>query len=186
MSNVVNKLLAHEKIKVNGADHHNLLQVIDRIKHNKKAINELAAYQQNNIHGDLTIDNLIVSDKGDFLLLDPNNENDVSSKAVDLGKLYQSLHSGYEFLIQLDQCTVKQHHIRFEDSKSHKYAEIFRMLDKKLKKDLDPKDYYSIIFHEAVHYCRMLTYRVNINEATVPVFYGTAVKLFNEFLEQYE
>ena len=147
---------------------------------------DLASYKQSPIHGDLTVDNLIASAGGDFIILDPNNENQVSAKAVDLGKLYQSLHSGYEFLIQLERCQVKDDQINFEDSKSHKYAEIFNLFDKSLKQRLNPKDYRSILFHEAVHYCRMLTYRVNINEATVPVFYATAVRLFNEFLEQYE
>jgi hypothetical protein len=32
----------------------------------------------------------------------------------------------------------------------------------------------------------MLTYRANIDPETVPVFYGIAVRLFNQFLRQYE
>lgn len=186
MSNTINKLIGHEQLNINGSTHRNLLQVIERIKKNKQAMKDLASYQESPIHGDLTIDNLIVTNEGDFLLLDPNNENQVSAKIVDLGKLYQSLHSGYEFLIQLESCIVKQNLISFEDAKSHKYAELFRLVDKKLKKELSTKDYNAILFHEAVHYCRMLTYRVNLNPATVPVFYATAVKLFNEFAAQYE
>jgi len=61
---------------------------------------------------------LIASAEGDFLVLDPNNENQVSTPAVDYGKLYQSLHSGYEFLIQLERCDVTQKSVNFEEAKS--------------------------------------------------------------------
>ncbi len=186
LSNQVNDLLEYKNIIVNGQKYLNVLQAVEKIKNNKVMMEELSSYSETPIHGDLTVDNLIVSEAGDFLLLDPNNENQVSSKVVDFGKLYQSLHSGYEFLIQLQTCEIKDNRINFEDSKSHKYAEIFRLLDASLKKQLAPEDYRSLLFHEAVHYCRMLTYRVDINEETVPIFYAITVKLFNEFLAQYE
>ncbi|PJE65222.1 hypothetical protein COU91_02820 [Candidatus Saccharibacteria bacterium CG10_big_fil_rev_8_21_14_0_10_47_8] len=186
LSKQINDLAKYPNIIVNGQKYLNVLQVVEKIKSSKKIMQELSSYNETPIHGDLTVDNLIVSEEGDFLLLDPNNENQVSSKVVDFGKLYQSLHSGYEFLIQLQKCELKENLINFEDSKSHKYAEISRLFDASLKKQLAPKDYRGILFHEAVHYCRMLTYRVNINEETVPIFYATAVKLFNEFLAQYD
>jgi hypothetical protein len=89
-------------------------------------------------------------------------------------------------LIQLERCDINSHKVHFEESKSQKYEDIFKFLDGKLKKKLGKKEYESILFHEAVHYCRMLTYRVHINPDTIAVFYATAVKLFNEFLDQYE
>lgn len=186
LHNGINELMSYKKLKVNGVKYDNLGIVIDRINRNKKALSDLATYSESPIHGDLSIDNLIVSNEGKFLVLDPNNENQVSTKAVDMGKLYQSLHSGYEFLIQIDSCEVKNESINFKDSKSHKYAELYKLLDEKLKDDLSPTEYRSILFHEGVHYCRLLTYRVNIDSETAPVFYATAVKLFNEFLDQYE
>ena len=186
MNNSISNLMNHEKIVVNGVAYDNLPQIIEKIKQNKKAMRDLSIHHNSPIHGDLTVDNLIVSANNDFFLLDPNNENQVSSPVVDYGNLYQSLHSGYEFLIQLKDCKVKNNRIDFEDSKSHKYGELFKLIDKELKKALSPGDYRSILFHEAVQYCRMLTYRVSINPQTVPVFYATAVKLFNEYLEQYE
>jgi len=186
MSNVISGLMSYDKLLINVVGYHNLLQVIDKIQRNKAAMKDLANYSESPIHGDLTVDNLIVNDKANFLVLDPNDENQVSSKIVDLAKLYQSLDVGYEFLIQLEQCNVKGNSVNYEDSKSHKYAELFKLFDARLKKELAAKDYRTISFHEGVHYCRMLTYRANINPDTVPVFYATAVKLFNEFLQQYE
>lgn len=182
----IGQLMSYPKLTINGKSYMNILGIIEKIKNNQKAMKDLADYKESPIHGDLSIDNLIVSGDRDFLVLDPNNENQVSSPVVDYAKLYQSLHSGYEFLIQLERCEVKGNKVNFEESKSQKYAEIFAMVDKKLRKDLKDKEYRSIIFHEAVHYCRMLTYRAHLNPDTLPVFYCTAIKLFNEFYENYE
>lgn len=181
----LSQLMSYPKLRINGKNYLNILPAIEKIKANKKAMKELANYKETVIHGDLNVDNLIVSPKAEFMILDPNNENQVSAAIVDYAKLYQSLHSGYEFLIQLEQCEVNDNKVNFEDSKSQKYAEIFQLLDKQLRKDLRPSEYRSILFHEAVHYCRMLTYRAHINPETLPVFYCVAVKLFNEFLDQY-
>lgn len=182
----INKILEFKKIKINGVKYENLLQIIERISKNKKAMQDLSTYEECDIHGDLTVDNLIVSARGDYLIIDPNNENQISAPVVDYGKLYQSLHSGYEFLIQLDTCNVSGDKINYEDSASHKYAEIYSKVDKSLRSKLSPNEYKTILFHEAVHYCRMLTYRVSINSDTAVVFYATAVRLFNEFIDQYE
>lgn len=186
ISGEISQLVAYKKIKINGKNYDNILQVVEKIKKNKTAMKELASYNDTPIHGDLTIDNIVVDSRGDFFVLDPNNENQVSSPVVDYGKLYQSLHSGYEFLIQLETCKVRDNVVDYEEAMSQKYAEIFKLFDTKLKLDLNKATYRTILFHEAVHYCRMLTYRANINPKTVAVFYGTAVKLFNEFLNQYE
>ncbi|MEI7674227.1 MAG: flippase-like domain-containing protein [bacterium] len=186
VSSEISQLIVFKNLKINSNNYDNMLEIIEKIRKNKKAMNDLSCYEESPIHGDLTIDNIIVSPGGDFMIIDPNDENQVSTPAVDFGKLYQSLHSGYEFLIQLNSCTVSGNEITFEESKSQKYEELFKRLDTVLKKKLSPKDYRVILFHEAVHYCRMLTYRANIDQNTVAVYYSTAVKLFNEFQEQYE
>lgn len=186
ISGEVSQLVSYKKIRVNGQDYENILQVVDKIKNNPVIIDELASYDETLIHGDLTIDNIVVNSSGDFFVLDPNNENQISAAVVDYGKLYQSLHSGYEFMIGLDICDIRGNAVNFEESVSKRYGEVFAELDNQLKQVLSPAAYRSILFHEAVHYCRMLTYRANINPNTVAVFYANAVKLFNEFLAQYE
>lgn len=186
VSPAISKLIPYKRIHNNGTSYHNLLPIVARIQKNQAAMQDLATYAKSPIHGDLTVDNLIVSAEGDFMVIDPNNENQISTPVVDYGKIYQSLHSGYEFLIQLDDCKVKANHVNFEDAKSQRYGEIYQKLQAKLQRQLSPAEYKTIIFHEAVHYCRMLTYKAEINPRTVAVFYVTAVKLFNQFLEQYE
>lgn len=186
LSSEVSQLMNYKKLIINGVTFENIFRIINRIKKHKGALMDLSNYMESPIHGDFTVDNLIASPDGDFLLLDPNNENQVSSPVVDYAKLYQSLHSGYEFLIQLNESSIIDHNIYYEDAKSQKYAALYELIDKQLRSSLSPVEYRSILFHEATHYCRMLTYRANINPRTTSVFYATAVKLFNEFLAQYD
>lgn len=186
MSAVIGELAKYETLNINGKEYTNFFSIIEKINNNAKAIYDLSQFSDGPIHGDLTIDNIIVSPDEDFIILDPNNENLISDPAVDLGKLYQSLHSGYEFLCGIKDVDIQQNSLAFEEVFSNKYGLLFNYFKSELKNHTDDSTYRSILFHEAIHYCRMLTYRVKINPVTAPVFFAVAVRLFNEFLEQYE
>jgi preprotein translocase subunit YajC len=182
----ISNLLLYEKIVINGEEYENFNIIIDKLNNNKKALNDLATIYESPIHGDLTVDNLIVNPKNmSFILLDPNNENAISDAVVDYAKTMQSLHSGYEFLCTLSSCTVVENSVSFEESRSIQYNKLYEELSSILKKDLTPERYKAVLFHEAVHYCRMLTYRCDINPETAAVFYAIAVRLFNEYIWQY-
>lgn len=176
-----------DTLVINGRRYDNLHVSVERLRRNARALQELSTVYHTPIHGDLTVDNIIVSRQDDhFLVLDPNNENTLSDPVVDLGKLYQSLHSGYEFLCQLPTARVEGNALQFEEIMSSRYSELFTHLQRVLSERLPPETLRTVLFHEAVHYCRMLTYRARINPATLPAFYATAVKLFHEFNAQYE
>lgn len=52
-------------------------------------------------HGDLTLENVIASQSGEIVLIDPNNKPDVyQSWVLDYGKLLQSLHADYHRVFQ--------------------------------------------------------------------------------------
>lgn len=183
----LSQLLGYDTIYVNGEKLLNFDQIVKKIQRNKRAMKDLIDFQDTPIHGDLTIDNVIVEPKSlDYLLLDPNNENAISDAVVDYGKLFQSLHSGYEFLVLLDQSQVTENTVAFEEKKSVQYNHLYEQLNEHLKSTLPESQHRAILFHEAVHYCRMLTYRVNINPETASAFYGIAIRLFNDFLKQYD
>jgi hypothetical protein len=179
-------LVEAPSLVINGRRYDNLSVCLEQLQAHPRAMRELGTFYRTPIHGDLTVDNLIVSRAtGDFLILDPNNENAISDPVVDLGKLYQSLHSGYEFLVQLASVRVEGEALEFEDSLSSRYSELFAHLRRRLEERLPPEVLRTVLFHEAVHYCRMLTYRARINPHSLPAFYATAVRLFNEFNAQY-
>lgn len=180
-------LLGYETLVVNGRELINFHGIVEKITQNKQAMADLTEIVDCPIHGDLPLDNILVDQStGKFLLIDPNNENAISDPIVDYAKMMQSLHSGYDFLITLADCQITDNHLQFEERRSTQYASLFRGLDARLKQELTPGRYRALLFHEAIHYTRMLTYKVNINPKTAPVFYGIAVRLFNNFMEQYE
>ena len=180
-------LLGYDTIIVNGRTLINFEGILEKITHSKEAMADLRDVVECPIQGDLTIDNLIVDPATNkYLIIDPNNENSISDPIVDYSKLTQSLHSGYEFLYYLDDCEVKDSSVTFEEKRSVQYSRLYKELTKHLQASLSPSRYRALLFHEAVHYCRMLTYRTSINPRTAAAFYGVAVRLLNDFMEQYE
>ena len=179
------QLIDSEVVFVNGVECKNIKSIVKTILEIPEVLADLANYEESPIHGDLTVDNILI-DQDRFILLDPNNENHISSLAVDFAKLYQSLHSGYEFLVKLESSNTNMNSITFEENVSNKYHDLFKYLDTRLQEMLPVRVYRSLLFHEAVHFCRMLTYRVNIDPRTVTAFYGVAVRLFNEYIKQYK
>lgn len=187
-SNVdITHLLAYDTITVNGRELVNFHGILEQITKNKQAMADLQEIVDCQIQGDLTVDNLIVDPAtSKFLILDPNNENAISDPIVDYSKMTQSLRSGYEFLYYLDACQVKDSSVTFEERRSVQYSYLNKVLLDHLKNELTPGRYRALLFHEAVHYCRMLTYRTSINPRTAAAFYSIAVRLFNDFMQQYE
>lgn len=183
----ISNLLGQETITVNGRELTNFNNIIEQITSNKQAMADLSDIVDCPLHGDLPIDNILVEPHDNkFLLIDPNNENVISDPVVDYTKIMQSLHSGYDFLVSLTSCSVKDSVVNFEERRSLQYERLYQKLSERLQKKLTPARYRTLLFHEAMHYCRMLTYKVTINPKTAPAFYGVAVRLFNDFLDQYK
>ena len=174
-------LYQYENIQINGSDYLNLPNCINLIMNNKKMINLLSSFNQSDIHGDLTLENILVkNDK--FFLIDPNNENLISDKIVDYAKLFQSLNSGYEFLIKQSKVTIDKDKIFFIDNKSYQYEEAFKQLVIFLNTRISKDQVSSIYFHEGIHFCRLLPYRAIKDINTVPIFYAIATICFNNFI----
>jgi uncharacterized protein (TIRG00374 family) len=185
LSEKISNLLPYDTLIINGEEYKNFFPVLNKIIENSKAIGDLSQFYQVNIHGDLTVENILV-DNDQLILLDPNNENSISDPIVDYGKLYQSVHSGYEFLCQIKTITIKHNRITFDENISYKYKMLYAYLSDFFKSTLEENRYKSLLFHEATHFCRMLTYRAKIQPETVPIFYSISVRLFNEFIDQYD
>jgi tRNA A-37 threonylcarbamoyl transferase component Bud32 len=177
-------VIDYPRITVNGKVCDNFSVIMDKITKDEEIMSALSKYHRTPLHGDLTVDNIIVSGE-DFILLDPNDENYISDPIVDYGKMYQSLHSGYEFLILLKDSQLKGNEISFEENISSKYTELFRHFEKRLSERLSPERFKLIKFHEAVHYFRMLTYKAKINPETFLVFYAISIRLLNEFYTEF-
>ncbi len=179
----LDKLFAYPTLVINGIECENFPRIIKTITDDDAVMRSLSTYDRTEIHGDLTVDNILVS-KDKFKILDPNGENIVSDPLVEFSKLYQSLHSGYENLIRLERVEIEGNSIRFNEEVSSRYGELFRHLEGLLAGRFDDSRVKIIKFHEAVHFARMLPYRQRINQKTFPIFYAVMVRLFGEFAKE--
>ena len=187
VSPTVSQLLGYDRIVVNGAEYANLPATIEQIRDHAAATADLCDFQHETVHGDLTIDNLMVDPaSGSFMIIDPNDENLISDRLVDYGKILQSLHSGYEFLVENHSVSVDGPRVSFEERRSAQYEYLYSRATAAFHDLLEPGRGRALLFHEAVHYCRMLTYRAAIDQASVAIYYAIATRLFNEFLAQYD
>ncbi len=60
-----------------------------------------------------------------WYIIDPNTGNLHDSPYLDYGKLLQSLHGGYEFMMMTPRCTVQENRIDFQLTRSAAYDALF-------------------------------------------------------------
>lgn len=182
------KAIAYPTLVINKKKYYNIEEIITKIKTNEKAWQDISTYSEGVLHGDLTVDNILASTAGSkFKIIDPTDENEISSAVVDFGRQYQSLTYGYEFLCRDDsKVTISSNHIDFINEKSSQYADLNKLIKKIAKKHLSSAEYRSILFHTGVMYSRMLTHRVHINPDNILKFYAISVVALNDFYEQYK
>lgn len=138
------------------------------------------------IHGDLTIENIICLsddqeiDKQDYegkvlpenyYFIDPNTGNLHDSPFLDYGKLLQSLHGGYEFLMGVTSVSIRQDQVNFMMTQSEKYRELYLKYRQYLYSHFTMPQVRSIYYHEIVHWLRLMPYKVRKNEKLAVVFY---------------
>lgn len=167
-------------ISVNGKRLHNFKAIWKRL-HEQQTRQLIRSFNNGaieNIHGDLTAENILICDET-AIFLDPNQENYISTIGVEVSKLFQSLHSNYEHLAS---CQYDYH----RDEVDYRF-----ILSPKRKKSCDAilerlvRDFNlsreEVIFHEAIHFSRMLPYKVHNNER-FPIYYARMIELFNMVL----
>ena len=78
------------------------------------------------IHGDLTIENIIVSPRHEkrWYLIDPNPVNIFDTPLIDWAKLMQSLNLGYEALSRGSAVTMSGSDLRLVLARSNAYAQL--------------------------------------------------------------
>ncbi len=131
------------------------------------------------IHGDLTIENIICrTDDTGWYLIDPNTGNLHESPFLDYGKLLQSLHGGYEFMMMTPRVTVQGNHIDFALTRSAAYDGLFTDLMAELGKRY-PDQLDSILMHEVVHWLRLMPYKLSKDRKRAPMFYAGLVMVAN-------
>lgn len=176
----IQEVLQYPRLKINGGNYLNLYQIIDKILSDQTMVDNLSQIRESDIHGDLTVENILVYED-QFLIIDPNPGNIISDRILDFGKVYQSLHSGYEFL---NTSLLREHNknqIIFNLEIDHSYRCLKEFMDGQLRQIETKERILQVLFHEAVHFARMLPYKAKQNPDCVLIFYATMVMRFNDF-----
>ncbi|GHT44388.1 hypothetical protein FACS189454_01590 [Planctomycetales bacterium] len=178
---VIAELLRYDYLIVNGLPYRNL-HSFDKLfspKHLKKVfMNDLCS----DIHGDLTIENIIFAPThpNGYYLIDPNHLNIHNSPMLDYGKVLQSLHFGYEFLIHSENCMIEENRISFPVMRSLAYEKLYREYRNFLYKKFSTEQIRSIYHHEIVHYLRLIPYKIEKFPHQAAMFFATLLQLLDE------
>lgn len=140
------------------------------------------------IHGDLTVENIVCyrgRDVIDYYIIDPNPNNLLNSQNLDYAKLLQSLHGGYEFLMRTNNFEVNENQINFLNNTSQQYSLIYNFYRNYLIENFSDNKVKSIYFHEIVHWLRLLPYKIKKDGEKAIVFYASFIVILNEVYEMY-
>lgn len=183
------RLMEYDEIIINGRSFHNLPYYLPYLsEEHLYDIFKNDTYSE--IHGDLTIENIICTRNADgdddFYIIDPNTGNVHDSSNLDYGKLLQSIHGGYEFLMATKNVSIERNRINFVFTKSEAYTYLYDMLDKYMREHFTQERVKSIYYHEIIHWLRLMPYKIEKNGKRVLLFYAGMLMVMNDVINNFE
>lgn len=183
------RLMEYDEIIINGRSFHNLPYYLPYLsEEHLYDIFKNDTYSE--IHGDLTIENIICTRNADgdddFYIIDPNTGNVHDSSNLDYGKLLQSIHGGYEFLMATKNVSIERNRINFVFTKSEAYTYLYDMLDKYMREHFEEERVKSIYYHEIIHWLRLMPYKIEKNGKRVLLFYAGMLMVMNDVVNNFE
>lgn len=187
-ANTIKKLSGYDEIIINGRAYKNLKYYLGYLS--KEYLYEIFKNDiYSELHGDLTIENIVCTRDEDgedsFYIIDPNTGNIHDSPNLDYGKLLQSIHGGYEFMMKTYEINVEENKINFLFTKSHTYVYFFEKLNEYMNLKFDKETVRSIYFHEIIHWLRLLPYKIKIDKERVLMFYSGLLIILHDVIEMY-
>lgn len=185
----VKRLMEYDEIIINGRSFHNLPYYLPYLsEEHLYDIFKNDTYSE--IHGDLTIENIICTRNADgdddFYIIDPNTGNVHDSSNLDYGKLLQSIHGGYEFLMATKNVSIERNRINFVFTKSEAYTYLYDMLDKYMREHFEEERVKSIYYHEIIHWLRLMPYKIEKNGKRVLLFYAGMLMVMYDVVNNFE
>lgn len=184
ISQTIATLQKYKTIYVNNEEYLNFNEVSQKLLKLDVA-GTLSDYTTHQIHGDVTVENILCTEKA-FLLIDPNPDNIVNTRLVDVTKLSQSLNWGYEFLVDSNDCQILGNQIIYNDNTSIQYSELKKTLLSKANTLLDENEKKKFSVFDALNYSRLLPLRAKIRPETGPIYYGVLIKILNNAIQDLE
>ena len=183
-SPILSDILKYQDIYVNGVRYANLgsFERFFDINHLSEVFSESPICE---IHGDLTIEN-IICDEDSYYLIDPNTGNILECPYLDLGKLFQSLHGGYEFLMRVREISVIENRINFTYMRSSAYDALYQCLRKYILDTYDEQVLREVYYHELIHWLRLMPYKLNHLGEKSLIFYAGMLMVLNDMFSHNE
>lgn len=187
-SRELHELMAYDTLIINHKEYKNL-SAMEKLLSREHLLEVFAQDSYSDIHGDLTIENIICTsgpDGNSFYIIDPNTGNVHDSCFLDYAKLLQSLHGGYEFMTKTNAVTVNKNRVDFIYTRSAAYDELFTMLREYLEQHYSPDEVRSVFYHELIHWLRLLPYKIRKDPKRAPMFYAGLVMVANDVFNWFE
>ena len=139
------------------------------------------------IHGDLTIENVIIAPEHPFglYIIDPNPQNIFNSPLIDWAKMMQSLHLGYETMNRGISCSIAAGAIRLATARSQAYAELHEALETEIRARFGEDGLREVYFHELINYLRLTTYKIRQSRERGLGFFACTTLLLRRYRERY-
>lgn len=179
-SPILSDILKYEDVYINGVRYANFgnFERFFNINHLSKVFSESPVCD---IHGDLTVEN-IICDEDSYYLIDPNTGNILDCPYLDLAKLFQSLHGGYEFLMRIREVSVKENRINFTFMRSSAYDELYHRFQQYILDTYGEQVLRQVYYHEQIHWLRLMPYKLNhLGERSLIFYAGMLMVLNNAF-----
>ena len=178
-SKAIESLLSADEIEINGEVFLNFDKIKTDVFNNTKLMKSLSVLSDNPLHGDLTLENVLVTEKR-FYIIDPNNEN-LPTVLVDYSKILQSLDCKYEIYLIEPDSQVTKNSICYPQLEPTNYSNLLKLFSKRIATEFDEEFTHNLQFHVAIQLARLLPYLVEINHPAQIIFYAELIKNLNRF-----
>lgn len=173
----INKFLEYNEITVNDEVVPNILKMSQTLE---KYIMELN-YNIKYIHGDLTMENILVDSNMNYIIIDPSPMyNNIFS---EYAKLFQSLHGKYEYLKKSKNWNINKNHIKYADYSTKKYEDLFINLKNYIIDKHGIDGLKATYFYEAICHLRTLSYMTRLKNENAILMLALSGKALNKWRE---
>ena len=186
-SKILKKLLRYDEVIINGKSYKNLSYYLKYLS-KEYLYNIFKDDIYSDIHGDLTIENIICNlntMEEKYYIIDPNSGNINNSANLDYAKILQSIHGGYEFMMRTYDISIEENQINFLFTKSQAYFYLYKKLNEYMNLKFKKEKIRSIYFHEIVHWLRLMPYKLKKDGKRALIFYSGLLMVLDDVITMY-
>ena len=186
-SKILKKLLKYDEVVINGRTYKNLSYYLEYFS-KEYLYNIFKNDIYSDIHGDLTIENIICNlntMEEKYYIIDPNSGNINDSANLDYAKILQSIHGGYEFMMRTYDISIEENQINFLFTKSQAYFYLYKKLNEYMNLKFKKEKIRSIYFHEIVHWLRLMPYKLKKDGKRALIFYSGLLMVLDDVITMY-